>query len=97
MKDHQCGFKLFSRKAFLAIEDLAQENHWMWDVETILITQHSGMRVREVPIAYVERRSNRTPVKRLLKDITIHGPGILRLYYRFRLASPESRDKRPAR
>jgi glycosyltransferase involved in cell wall biosynthesis len=85
IKDHQCGFKLFSRKAFKIINKKSVEKHWLWDVETLLIAYYNNMQICEVPIRMIERRSKRTPIKRLISDITIHGPGILRLFYRYRI------------
>ncbi len=85
IKDHQCGFKLFSRKAFRIINRKSVENHWMWDVEVFLIALSNGMRIGEVPVRMRERRSRRTPIKRLMSDVSIHGPGILRLFYRYRM------------
>jgi glycosyltransferase AglD len=85
IKDHQCGFKLFSRRAFVHINRQSEENHWMWDVEIFLIAQCNRLSICEVPIVYIERKSKRTPILRLLKDIRIHSPGIARLYYRYRI------------
>ena len=74
-----------SRKAFKIINRKSVEKHWLWDVEALLIAHYNNMQVCEVPIRTVERRSKRTPIKRLLGDIAIHAPGIWRLFYRYRI------------
>ena len=84
--DHQCGFKLFSKKAFDEIYEESEEGHWAWDTETILIAHYRKMKMCEVPIRWSERRNQRTGIARLLKDIYIFVPGIARLFYRFRIS-----------
>ena len=84
--DHQCGFKLFSKKAFNEIYRYSEENHWTWDTETILIAHYKKMRMCEVPIRWSERRNRRTGIIRLLKDVYIFVPSLIRLFYRFRIS-----------
>ena len=83
--DHQCGFKLFSRKAFDEMYKDSREDHWAWDTETILLAYYKKMKMCEVPIEWSERRNRRTGIMRLFKDIYIFIPGITRLFYRFRI------------
>jgi hypothetical protein len=85
IKDHQCGFKLFNRKAFRLINRLSREKHWCWDAESLFIALYNNLKIYEIPITFVERRSNRTPIRRLVKDILVYAPGTARLYYRFRI------------
>lgn len=84
--DHQCGFKLFSREAFDEMYKDSREDHWAWDTETILLAHYKGMKMCEVPIEWSERRTKRTGIMRLLRDIYIFIPGIARLFYRFRIS-----------
>ncbi len=81
--DHQCGFKMFSAKAFREIYKGSEERHWVWDTEAILLAHCKGLRMKEIPIVWEERRSNRTRIGRLISDILIFIPGIARLFYRF--------------
>ncbi|MDE1871016.1 MAG: glycosyltransferase [Candidatus Micrarchaeota archaeon] len=84
--DHQCGFKLFSRRAFKIINRVSRERHWVWDTETLLIARYNGLKVCEIPILMKERKwSERTPLKRLIKDMTEFTIGIAKLFYRFRI------------
>jgi hypothetical protein len=83
--DHQCGFRLFDERAAEIIRTESREAHWMWDTEVILLALRGGLSVCEVPIPWRERRSKRTPLRRLVGDIWLHGTGILRLFVRFSL------------
>lgn len=83
--DHQCGFRLFNRRAADIIRRESREEHWMWDTEVVLLALRSKLRVCEIPIPWRERRSKRTPLRRLIGDIWLHGTGILRLFSRFSL------------
>ncbi len=84
--DHQCGFKSFSRKLveLLAVE--ARSDNWFWDTEVIVLAKKFGFRVKEIPVYWIEKKGSRTPVKRLIKDIWLHGTGLLGLLYRIYLA-----------
>ena len=50
--------------------------------QIIVIAQKKGFRVAEVPVFWIEMKGPRTPIRRLLKDIWLHGTGILRLVWR---------------
>lgn len=83
--DHQCGFKLFSRRFMLKVRG-TRETHWAWDTEVILLAKYSGMRICEFPIKWTERRDRKTNFKKLARDILIFMPAICRLFWRFRIA-----------
>ncbi|CCX08568.1 nucleotide-diphospho-sugar transferase [Pyronema domesticum] len=54
IKDTQCGFKLFSRKAVKAVfEDLRTEG-WIFDIEILLLAGYKGIPVVEVPVNWHE-------------------------------------------
>lgn len=83
--DHQCGFKLFGKKAFKIMEKVSTERHWMWDTEINLIMTYNKINICEIPIKWVERRGNKTSIRRLINDIWTSSLGIIRLFYRFRI------------
>lgn len=87
VKDHQCGFKLFDRRAVKALKKYSSEKHWAWDTEAILIMRREGLSIYEVPIYWVERRNKRTGFKRLWSDIVIFAPAIVRMYPKYRQSS----------
>jgi glycosyltransferase AglD len=77
--DHQCGLKAFSRDAKNQLFAMTRENSWAWDTEVLVLAERAGMRVVEVPVEWTEYRGRRTPIRRLLSDVYLHGSALLRL------------------
>ena len=80
--DHQCGFKSFSRRLVDCLSVEARSDSWFWDTEAIVLAKRMGFGVKEIPVYWVEKKGRRTPVKRLLRDVWLHGKGLLTLFYR---------------
>jgi glycosyltransferase involved in cell wall biosynthesis len=79
IRDHQCGLKAFTRDAKTRLLAMSQEDSWAWDTEVLVLAKRSGMRVVEVPVEWYEHRWTRTPIRRLLSDVYLHGTSILRV------------------
>jgi len=77
--DHQIGFKAFSKRLIKGELNKCEDNNWFWDTEIIVRSTHDGYKVVEFPVEWEEKRGKRTPLKRLLKDMMIHGRGTIRL------------------
>ncbi|MGB9778447.1 MAG: glycosyltransferase [Candidatus Bathyarchaeales archaeon] len=77
--DHQIGFKAFSGKLVKDLLDACESTDWFWDTEIIVRSVHKGYKCLEFPVEWEEKRGTRTPLKRLLKDVYIHGKGFLKL------------------
>ncbi|MEM3730614.1 MAG: glycosyltransferase [Candidatus Bathyarchaeia archaeon] len=77
--DHQIGFKAFSDKLVRELLDVCESKDWFWDTEIIVRAVHGGYKCLEFPVKWEEKRGSRTPLKRLVKDIYIHGKGLLKL------------------
>lgn len=80
--DHQCGFKSFSRRLVKVLSVEAKSDSWFWDTEVIVFAKRLGFRILEIPVYWTERKGKRTPIARLLKDVWLHGTGVLRLIWR---------------
>lgn len=80
--DHQCGFKSFSRKLIERLNEDAKSNSWFWDTEVIVLAKRFGFMVREIPVHWVEKKGRRTPIRRLLSDVCLHGAGLVTLFFR---------------
>jgi glycosyltransferase involved in cell wall biosynthesis len=80
--DHQCGFKSFSKALVKMLSTEAKSDSWFWDTEVIVLAKKHGFSVAEIPIYWNERKGKRTPLKRLTKDLWIHGVGLLALTWR---------------
>jgi glycosyltransferase involved in cell wall biosynthesis len=85
VKDHQCGLKMFNRKALKIIKKFSQENHFAWDTEIILICTYKGLKLCEMPIYWVERRRQKTSIKKLVSDTLVFIPAMIRMFYRFKV------------
>ena len=54
LTDAQCGFKAIRREAARALVPLVHDNAWFFDAELLLLAQHSGYRIREVPVDWTD-------------------------------------------
>jgi glycosyltransferase involved in cell wall biosynthesis len=88
--DHQCGFKAISNSALKKIIQYTNTNGWAWDSELLVIASKLKLSISEIPVIWTEKRSRRTPLVRLMKDIREHGIWILKLFYwtKFRHLTP---------
>ena len=77
VKDHQCGLKGFNKKEIIKILPLVKDTHFFWDTELLVKAQWKKLKVREVPIKWVEKGD--TKVK-FLKDSSTMFFGIIRLF-----------------
>ncbi len=77
--DHQCGFKSFSRKLVETLSVEAKSDSWFWDTEVIVLAKKLGFKIREIPVCWTERKGKGTPVARLMKDVWLHGTGLVKL------------------
>lgn len=77
--DHQCGLKVFSRKAIRTLLPVSHEDSWFWDTEMLVLANDANLRVQEFPVSWVERKVARTEFARLLSDFYLHGTGLIRL------------------
>jgi glycosyltransferase involved in cell wall biosynthesis len=84
VSDHQCGFKAFSRRAVTSVLPFTRENGWGWDTEMIVYLRSLGWKMAEIPVAWREMKSERTPIKRLINDIYEQGSALIRILVRSR-------------
>lgn len=63
--DTQCGFKIFDRKAIDSIFPYLQINDFSFDVEILYLAEKFGLKVKEVPICWLNSRDSKV---RIIKD-----------------------------
>jgi glycosyltransferase involved in cell wall biosynthesis len=80
--DHQCGFKSFSKNLVETLIREARSDTWFWDTEVIVLAKKLGFAILEIPIHWTEKRARKTPIRRLSRDIWIHGSGLIKLFWR---------------
>jgi len=78
LRDHQCGFKAFSREAFEALDDDVQDEHWFWDTEMLVRAQRTGFRVKEFPVDWEPKGDTKVD---LVRDVFGMGSQILRTWW----------------
>ena len=65
--DTETGFKFFRREALLPVLDAIHDPGWFWDTEFMVRAHLRGLRIAEIPGAYV-RRDDKTSTVRGLRD-----------------------------
>ncbi|MEU4744901.1 bifunctional glycosyltransferase family 2/GtrA family protein [Actinosynnema sp. NPDC023658] len=52
--DAQCGFKAARAEVIRPLLDHVRDDSWFFDTELLLLAEHNGLRVHEVPVDWVE-------------------------------------------
>ena len=78
LRDHQCGFKAFSREAFETLRDDVEDEHWFWDTEMLVRAQRRGLRVEEFPVEWEPKGDTKVD---LVRDVFGMGSQILRTWW----------------
>jgi glycosyltransferase involved in cell wall biosynthesis len=55
LQDTETGYKFFRREALLPVLDEIEDQGWFWDTEFMVRAARRGLRIREVPGAFVRR------------------------------------------
>jgi putative flippase GtrA len=62
IKDHQCGFKGFNRKAIMKTLHKVRSNGWFWDTEILIRGQKNGLNIVEFPVRWTDRAEEASKV-----------------------------------
>ena len=66
--DAQCGFKAARTDVVRPLLPQVQDNGWFFDTELLLLAEHNGLRVHEVPVDWVEDVDTRVAVASTVWD-----------------------------
>lgn len=88
IRDHQCGFKAFSREGLFKILDEVDARHWFWDTEILVLATRRGLSVKEFPVVW--REGEKTEVS-LLRDFIEMGLNVLKLWWRLNILEREAK------
>lgn len=55
-RDAQCGFKAIRKDVAVKLLPLVRDNYWFFDTELLAHAERQGLRIREVPVTWVETR-----------------------------------------
>jgi len=82
VNDHQCGFKAFSRKLIIELLPECRSDDWFWDTEIIVLARKKGYKIIEIPVEWKEKRRLGLQLRRLVRDIVVHGTATIQLLFR---------------
>ncbi len=74
--DAQCGFKAARTDAVRALLPLVEDQGWFFDTELLVLAEHNGLRIHEVPVDWIDDADSRVHVVTTARD-DLHG--VLRL------------------
>ena len=83
LRDTETGFKFFRRSTVLPLLDEIEDEGWFWDTEFMVRAARRGLRVVEVPGAYI-RREDKTSTVRGVRDSVRYFGALLRFRRRLR-------------
>ena len=66
--DAQCGFKALTRRAVHDLVPLVEDRGWFFDTELLLLAEHLGYPIAEVPVEWVEDLDTRVRIVRTAVD-----------------------------
>lgn len=67
-RDAQCGFKAIRTDVARRLLPEVADNGWFFDTELLLLAEHNGLRVHEVPVDWVDDPDSRVNVTRTATD-----------------------------
>jgi glycosyltransferase involved in cell wall biosynthesis len=68
VSDAQCGFKAIRTDAARALLPVVEDTGWFFDSELLLIAQHNGYRLREVPVKWTDDPDSRVNIIKTAMD-----------------------------
>jgi glycosyltransferase AglD len=83
VRDTETGFKFFRRQTVLPLLDEIEDGGWFWDTEFMVRAERHGLRIVEVPGAYI-RREDKASTVRGLRDSVSYFRALLRFRRRLR-------------
>ncbi len=67
-RDAQCGFKAIRTDIARRLLPAVIDNGWFFDTELLLLAEHNGLRVHEVPVDWIDDPDSRVDVARTARD-----------------------------
>ena len=73
LHDTETGFKFFRREALLPVLDAIRDPGWFWDTEFMVRAKRRGLRIEEVPGAYIRRYDKKSTVRGIRDSVRYFG------------------------
>jgi glycosyltransferase involved in cell wall biosynthesis len=68
VRDAQCGFKAVRADVVNRLLPAVEDNGWFFDTELLLLAEHNGLRIHEVPVDWIDDADSRVHVARTAFD-----------------------------
>ncbi len=69
LRDTESGYKFFRRATVLPLLDEIQDPGWFWDTEFMVRAERKGLRMEEIPGAYIRRHDKTSTVSGIRDSI----------------------------
>ncbi len=79
-RDAQCGFKAIRRDVAVRLVPEVADDTWFFDTELLLLAEHNGLRIHEVPVDWIDDPDSRVHVRQTAIDDL---KGVVRVARRF--------------
>ena len=66
--DAQCGFKAVRTDVAKALLPMVQDQGWFFDTELLVLAEHNGMRIHEVPVDWMDDPDSRVHIASTARD-----------------------------
>jgi putative flippase GtrA len=66
--DAQCGFKAVRTDVVKALLPMIEDQGWFFDTELLVLAEHNGMRIHEVPVDWIDDPDSRVNVTSTARD-----------------------------
>jgi glycosyltransferase involved in cell wall biosynthesis len=63
-RDAQCGFKALRAQVARQLLPMVRDQGWFFDTELLVLAQRAGLRIREVPVTWIEDPDSRVDIPR---------------------------------
>jgi len=73
LNDTESGYKFFRRETLLPVLDRIEDAGWFWDTEFMVRAERAGLRIAEVPGAYLRRYDKQSTVKGMRDSVQFFG------------------------
>jgi glycosyltransferase AglD len=73
VQDTETGYKFFRREALLPVLDEIRDGGWFWDTEFMVRAERRGLRIAEIPGAYVRKVEKTSTVSGLADSVDYFG------------------------
>ena len=67
-RDAQCGFKAVRADIARVLLPAIADNNWFFDTELLLLAEHNGLRIAEIPVDWVDDPDSRVQIVRTARD-----------------------------